>query len=110
MLQQPYRQATATKPHHATPRPPRRTTTAKPEFLECIKANCHGTTTSEPLAVLYRWGEDENTPNTFHFQEAYVGKAGFVAHTQAPHFAEWEKFAGTDPFTEEPTVFFFEGK
>jgi autoinducer 2-degrading protein len=74
------------------------------EFLECIQANQRGTLTTEPLAVSYLFGEDENTPNTFHFFEAYRGREGFDAHTKAPHFAEWERFVATDPLTAEPQV------
>lgn len=57
--------------------------------------------------MLYTWGEDTTTPNAFHFQEAYIGKEGFEAHTQAPHFANWEVFAKSDPFTQPPAVVFF---
>lgn len=46
-------------------------------------------------------------PNTFHFQEAYVGKAGFEAHTKTAHFGAWEKFASSDPFSRAPQVTFF---
>ena len=46
-----------------------------------------GTLTKEPLAVEYTYGEDETTRNTFHFHEKYKGRAGFEAHTKAPHFA-----------------------
>ena len=53
------------------------------EFLATIKANQAGTLSKEPLAVTYLFGEDENTPNTFHFFEQYEGRAGFEAHTQA---------------------------
>ena len=63
------------------------------EFLATIKANQAGTLSKEPLAVTYLFGEDETTPNTFHFHEKYKGRAGFEAHTKAPHFAVWETFA-----------------
>ena len=63
------------------------------EFLKCITNNQVGTMTKEPLAVEYTYGEDENTPNTFHFHEKYKGRAGFEAHTKAPHFAAYVKFA-----------------
>ena len=53
---------------------------------------------SEPLAIEYVWGEDVDTPNTFHFYEKYEGRGGFEAHTQAPHFEAWEAFAATAPF------------
>ena len=52
-----------------------------------------GTLTKEPLAVEYTYGEDETTRNTFHFHEKYKGRAGFEAHTKAPHFAVYVKFA-----------------
>ena len=78
------------------------------EFLATIKANQAGTLSKEPLAVTYLFGEDESTPNTFHFFEQYEGRAGFEAHTQAPHFADWEAFASTDPFTSPPVVSFYE--
>ena len=41
----------------------------------------------------YTYGEDETTRNTFHFHEKYKGRAGFEAHTKAPHFAVYVKFA-----------------
>lgn len=78
------------------------------EFMECIKNNQHGTLTKEKLAVTYIWGEDEKTPNTFHFFEQYQGRKGFEAHTKTAHFAAWEQFASTDPFAEPPTVSFYE--
>ena len=77
------------------------------EFLSCIQANQRGTLTTEPLAVSYLFGEDESAPNTFHFFEAYKGRAGFDAHTQAPHFAEWERFVATDPLSSAPQLAFY---
>lgn len=77
------------------------------EFLECIYANQRGTLTTEKLAVDYLVGEDEKTPNTFHFFEQYIGKQGFIEHSQSPHFAAWEVFAGSDPFTAPPKVVFY---
>jgi len=78
------------------------------EFLECIKNNQRGTLGTEPLAVVYTYGEEVDNPNTFYFHEKYKGKEGFEAHAAAPHFAAWEKFAATDPFTSPPEVFFFD--
>jgi len=78
------------------------------EFLECIRANQRGTLSTEPLAVTYTFGEDESSPGTFHFFEQYKGVAGFTAHTQTPHFAAWEAFATTEPFSSPPVVSFYE--
>jgi quinol monooxygenase YgiN len=78
------------------------------DFLKCIAANQAGTLSTEPLAIEYLWGEDVNTPNTFHFFEQYQSRAGFEAHTQSPHFADWLAFEKTDPFTEPPRVVFYE--
>jgi quinol monooxygenase YgiN len=84
----------------------------KPErranILKCIAANQAGALSTEPLAIEYLWGEDVNTPNTFHFFEQYQSLAGFEAHTKSPHFADWLAFEGTDPFTEPPRVVFYE--
>jgi quinol monooxygenase YgiN len=79
-------------------------------FLKVIQQNQQGTLKNEPLAKLYVWGESTTEPNTFHFQEQYVGEAGFKAHTQSEHFKQWEKFANHDdsPFTKPPEVFLFE--
>ena len=77
------------------------------EFLACIEANQRGTLSNEPLACTYVYGEDETTPNTFHFFEQYQGREGFEAHAATPHFADWEVFAGSDPFTAEPEVSFY---
>ena len=57
---------------------------------------------------MYEWGECTKEPNTFHFHEQYLGKEGFDAHAATPHFADWEAFAATDPFTKEPEVSFFD--
>ena len=80
------------------------------EFLKCIEANAHGTMSTEPAAIEYRWGESVDEPNTFHFHEKYKDKDGFLAHTKTPHFADWEAFASSDPFTKPPEVTFFESR
>jgi quinol monooxygenase YgiN len=77
------------------------------EFLQCIKNNKAGTLSNEPLAVTYCYGEDTKEPNTFHFHEQYIGREGFEAHTKALHFAAWEKFASSDPFSAPPVVKFW---
>jgi phosphoribosylformimino-5-aminoimidazole carboxamide ribotide isomerase len=77
------------------------------EFLTCILNNQKGTLSTEPLALSYIFGEDTEIPNTFHFVESYKGREGFEAHQITPHFAVWEKFAGSDPFTSPPIIHFF---
>ena len=64
-------------------------TSSTDEFIACIRANQEGTLSREPLAIEYVWGEDTTIPNTFHFYEKYVGRAGFEAHQQTEHFAAW---------------------
>lgn len=80
------------------------------EFLKVISANKKGTDKTEPLALQYTYGESTSKANVFHFHEQYTGgdggKEGFDAHASAPHFKDWESFAGTDPFVKEPEVFF----
>ncbi|EOD25714.1 hypothetical protein EMIHUDRAFT_205801 [Emiliania huxleyi CCMP1516] len=75
----------------------------------CLNVNQKkGTLSTEPLAVEYVWGEDVDQPNTFHFYEKYEGRRGFEAHQATPHFAAWEVFAASDPFTSPPVVEFYE--
>jgi len=80
------------------------------EFLKVIVANKKGTDGTEPLALQYTFGESTGESNTFHFHEQYSGgedgKEGFDAHAGSPHFADWETFAGTDPFAKSPEVYF----
>ena len=82
---------------------------AREKFLEVILNNQKGTLNKElePLALEYIFGEDANEPNTFHFHEKYLGEAGIAAHNAAPHFAVWEEFVQTDPFTSPPEVYKF---
>lgn len=77
------------------------------DFLQCISANQFYTLTSEPDAITYVYGEDTSISNTWHFFEQYINKAGFDAHSQTQHFAKWEEFVSTDPFTADPQVNFF---
>eukprot|EP00339_Tiarina_fusa_P015250 CAMPEP_0117017482 /NCGR_PEP_ID=MMETSP0472-20121206/13643_1 /TAXON_ID=693140 ORGANISM="Tiarina fusus, Strain LIS" /NCGR_SAMPLE_ID=MMETSP0472 /ASSEMBLY_ACC=CAM_ASM_000603 /LENGTH=214 /DNA_ID=CAMNT_0004721857 /DNA_START=8 /DNA_END=652 /DNA_ORIENTATION=+ len=77
------------------------------EYLKCIYNNQKGSH-GEPLCLQYDFGESLETPNSFYFHEQYSGGdqglEGFVAHTKAPHFAAWEEFAGTDPFSKPPVI------
>eukprot|EP00527_Entomoneis_sp_CCMP2396_P000163 CAMPEP_0198154474 /NCGR_PEP_ID=MMETSP1443-20131203/68615_1 /TAXON_ID=186043 /ORGANISM="Entomoneis sp., Strain CCMP2396" /LENGTH=229 /DNA_ID=CAMNT_0043821153 /DNA_START=107 /DNA_END=796 /DNA_ORIENTATION=- len=87
----------------------------KPEvreaFFKAIDNNKKGTDTTEPLALQYTYGESTTVSDAFHFHEQYTGaedgKEGFDAHTTMPHFGAWEEFAGTNPFTKPPEVYFF---
>ena len=87
--------------------------TVRKEFLQVIANNAAGSNSKdkEPLCLQYCWGEDETEPNTFHFHEQYTGadggKEGFEAHAATEHFAAWEAFAATEPFTKPPIVSFF---
>ena len=69
-----------------------------------------GTMTTEPLAVQYSWGESANELNTFNFHEQYHGKDGFEAHQKTQHFADWESFAESSPFSRNPEVMLFQLK
>jgi len=76
-------------------------------FLECIQQNRAGSV-QEPACIQYTYGESKTDSNRFIFHEEYLDEDGFEAHKSAPHFAVWEEFASTDPFTEEPIVNLFE--
>lgn len=79
------------------------------DFLKAIKINFEGTTRNEPLNRLYNFGESVNEPNTFHFQEQFASKEGFIEHTKSPHFQIWEQFAQSEgAFTQPPKIDFFE--
>lgn len=78
------------------------------EFIKVIDNNAKGTRSAEPLAVEYVWGESTTEPNIFFFYEKYKGREGFEAHTRTPHFAAWEAFVATEPFTAPPVVQFYE--
>jgi quinol monooxygenase YgiN len=85
------------------PKPERRT-----EFLQCIRGNYEGSTNTESLCHQYAFGESTTTENRFLFHEEYFqGKDGFEAHQKTPHFAAWEAFAATDPFSQPPEVNLF---
>ena len=51
------------------------------EFLQVIKQNAQGARTNEPKCRLYVYGESVTATNTFHFQEIYDDKDGFLQHT-----------------------------
>lgn len=84
------------------------------EFLTVILNNQKGSRGDEPLCLQYDFGESLEKPNHFYFHEQYTGaqdgKEGFEAHQAAPHFAAWEDFAATNPFTKDPVVAFFRTK
>jgi (4S)-4-hydroxy-5-phosphonooxypentane-2,3-dione isomerase len=84
------------------------------EFLTVILNNQNGSRGDEPLCLQYDFGESLEKPNHFYFHEQYTGaqdgKEGFEAHQAAPHFAAWEDFAATNPFTKDPVVAFFRTK
>eukprot|EP00588_Corethron_pennatum_P010176 CAMPEP_0194272574 /NCGR_PEP_ID=MMETSP0169-20130528/6110_1 /TAXON_ID=218684 /ORGANISM="Corethron pennatum, Strain L29A3" /LENGTH=229 /DNA_ID=CAMNT_0039015275 /DNA_START=82 /DNA_END=771 /DNA_ORIENTATION=- len=79
-------------------------------FMECILNNQRGSR-NEPLCLQYDFGESVETPNSFYFHEQYKGadggREGFEAHAASPHFAAWEEFAATGPFTKPPVVAFY---
>ena len=51
------------------------------EFLKVIKQNAQGSRTNEPKCRLYIYGESTTSPNTFHFQEIYDDKDGWLYTT-----------------------------
>ena len=78
------------------------------DFIEVIRINQEGSRTKEKLCKQYLWGESSSTANIFHFQEQFFGEEGFLAHQKSEHFAVWERFVASDPFTRPPEVFLFE--
>lgn len=58
----------------------------------------------DAMRCRYRWGEEDGKPNTWHFQEQYSSEAALKAHQMSSHFAGWEAFAATDPFSAPPVL------
>ena len=77
------------------------------EFLQAIAHDERHTLRDEPDAVRFLHGEDYTTPNTFYLHEEYTSKAGFEAHCRTPHFAVWQAFCESDPFTLPVEVAFY---
>jgi len=76
------------------------------DFIRCIQ-HAEVATNREPLAVLYLYGEDELSPNTFHVHQEYRGREGFDAHRKTGHYLAWRRFAATDPFSAPPEAYIF---
>lgn len=80
------------------------------EFIACIQNNqkCTLDKSKEPGCIIYKWGESTTEPGVYYFTEQYESEEAFLHHTQQPHFAEWEKYAGSDnAFVSEPEVSFW---
>ena len=75
------------------------------EFEAAIRQNEIGTRT-EPRNLRYSYGKTKN-PGEYIFQEVFVEEQGFKEHAAAPHFAKWEAFAATEPFTAPPVIDFW---
>lgn len=70
-----------------------------------LKAREH--TLTEPANLAYEVHAEEGRPGSFILYERYENKAGFDAHTQAPHFQEL--IVGVvRPLLKERTVTFAE--
>ena len=76
-------------------------------FLDHARRLRQSTVAEEPLALMFTWGESAHVPNTFHFQEAYVGKAGYDAHVRTPHYHAWQSFVASGAMAAAPEVAFF---
>jgi quinol monooxygenase YgiN len=78
------------------------------QFLRVMRHNAAETLAQEPGVVKFVLGEDDETGNAFFFHTQYKSQADFEYHKTTPHFAEYKMFAASDPYTEPPTVQFFE--
>lgn len=76
------------------------------DFKKAIAINEAGTR-KEYKNIRYSFGESTTDKNSFHFQEQFCGQAGFNLHAASAHFAVWESFVQTDPFTAPPKVEFW---
>lgn len=81
------------------------------EFLSIAKDTQRKSLETEPLALQYIFGEDVDTPNTFHVHKQFIGEEGLVAHRKTEHGVNWDAFSNSDPFTTDgqPTFDCFYG-
>ena len=80
------------------------------EFEACIRNNQKHTLDKdkEPGCMIYKWGESTTEKGVYYFTEQYVSEEAFKHHTKQAHFAEWEKYAGSEnAFVSEPEVRFW---
>jgi autoinducer 2-degrading protein len=80
-------------------------------FLKLIKEDQKQSIATEPGCLQFVVGEDTTTPNAFYLHEEYTNEAGFQAHTETPHFAKWNEFCETKPWSNNdgPVVDFYHG-
>uniref|UniRef100_A0A7S4JE53 ABM domain-containing protein n=1 Tax=Odontella aurita TaxID=265563 RepID=A0A7S4JE53_9STRA len=76
------------------------------EFLNIIKEDQKLTLANEPGSIQFVVGEDKESTNTFYLFEQYENEEAFGAHGKAPHYAPWDAFVKTNPWSEggEPVV------
>eukprot|EP00302_Diacronema_sp_CCMP2436_P040894 CAMPEP_0180017002 /NCGR_PEP_ID=MMETSP0984-20121128/19652_1 /TAXON_ID=483367 /ORGANISM="non described non described, Strain CCMP 2436" /LENGTH=300 /DNA_ID=CAMNT_0021940063 /DNA_START=8 /DNA_END=910 /DNA_ORIENTATION=+ len=78
------------------------------DFLAAARAAQQGALTFEQACATFIFGEDLNTPNTFHMFEQYMGEDGWLEHVKSESFAAWSTFEATAPFSSLPTAAFYE--
>ena len=79
-------------------------------FLALIKEDQRDSLATEPACLQFVVGEDTTTPNTFFLHEEYENEAGFQKHTLTPHFAKWNEFCDTNPWSNDgPVLDFYHG-
>jgi len=81
------------------------------EFLSITKETQRKALETD-FTLQYTYGEDVDTPNTFHIHKQFVGEEGLVAHRKTDHGCAWEAFSNSDPFATngQPAVDFFYGE
>ena len=77
------------------------------EFLKLIIIDQEQTLKTEPGALQFVVGEDEETPNTFYLHEEYKSKEDFEYHKSTSHFAKFDAFMQEDPLIDSPVVEFY---
>jgi autoinducer 2-degrading protein len=78
------------------------------EFLRLMRHDQRETLTKEPGCRQFELGRSVSDPCQFFLHEEYDDIAAFQAHTQTPHYAEWQQFVQSDPFTSDIVADFYE--
>eukprot|EP00746_Dinoflagellata_sp_MGD_P007837 gnl/MRDRNA2_/MRDRNA2_115581_c0_seq1.p1 gnl/MRDRNA2_/MRDRNA2_115581_c0~~gnl/MRDRNA2_/MRDRNA2_115581_c0_seq1.p1 ORF type:complete len:340 (-),score=55.73 gnl/MRDRNA2_/MRDRNA2_115581_c0_seq1:27-1046(-) len=81
-------------------------------FLRVVNEDQRATMSKETGALQFVVGEDVYTRNTFYLHQEYASKEAFDAHRATPHFAAWDQFCKSSPWSEggEPVIDFFLGE
>uniref|UniRef100_A0A7S2ESE5 ABM domain-containing protein n=1 Tax=Trieres chinensis TaxID=1514140 RepID=A0A7S2ESE5_TRICV len=75
----------------------------KDEFLKLAEETREECGKDESCAR-FVYGEDKDTPNTFHLFRAFDGQESYEAYTGSDQFKKWKAFSEKEPLTKAPVL------